>query len=106
MVLKVENKSMFDAIIKDNQRVAVDFTASWCGPCQYIGPKFEDFADKFKSIKFIKVDVDENEETASANEIRAMPTFKFFKDGKEFGKGFAGADEEELENQLNALASA
>ncbi|XP_075264529.1 thioredoxin-like [Convolutriloba macropyga] len=39
----------------------VDFTASWCPPCRMIAPKFEEMSKQFTSIKFIKVDVDENQ---------------------------------------------
>ena len=43
------------------QLVCVDFTATWCGPCQRIGPEFVKMADKYTDCVFIKVDVDENE---------------------------------------------
>jgi thiol-disulfide isomerase/thioredoxin len=43
------------------QLVCVDFTATWCGPCQRIGPEFVKMADAYPDCVFIKVDVDENE---------------------------------------------
>jgi thiol-disulfide isomerase/thioredoxin len=45
----------------DSQLVVVDFTATWCGPCQKIAPKFAEMADVNTDCVFIKVDVDENE---------------------------------------------
>merc|ERR1712141_207280 len=85
MVQQIATKDDFDAFLKANKKVAVDFTAVWCGPCRMIGPKFEAFAEHgdFKGvIAFIKVDVDENGETAEAQGISAMPTFKFYLDGE------------------------
>lgn len=40
-------------------KVVIDFTATWCGPCRSMEPTFEEYADKFKDVDFIKIDVDE-----------------------------------------------
>lgn len=61
----------------------VDFTASWCGPCQKIGPEFDKLPEKYPNLKFAKVDVDKAVEIAELLEISAMPTFKVFKNGQE-----------------------
>jgi len=75
--------------------VAVDFTATWCGPCQMIGPRFEAMAPEFPFVDFVKVDVDDNQETAAQCGIRAMPTFKFYRSGNQVAE-FTGADEGRL----------
>ena len=76
--------------------VVVDFTATWCGPCQRIAPKFVEFAAKYTDCVFVKVDVDENEETAQACGISAMPTFQCWKGGKKVDE-LVGASNEKLE---------
>lgn len=103
MVVQVPTKEEFDSVLKDNKLVAVDFTATWCGPCQMIGPKFVAMAEEFKGVKFIKVDVDENGDTAEAMEINCMPTFMFFKDGAKVDQ-FEGASEEKLKEKLAKLS--
>ena len=83
-------KAEFDAVLAEaaaaGKAVVVDFTATWCGPCQRIAPLFAQLASEFPQAEFIKVDVDENQETAAACQVSAMPTFKVFRDKKEVGK--------------------
>lgn len=78
--------------------LAIDFTATWCGPCKMIGPRFEAMESEFKFVDFAKVDVDDNQETAAQCGIRSMPTFKFYRAGLQIAE-FSGADE----NRLRAI---
>ena len=104
MPKQVSTKAEFDAILAEdsNRLVVVDFTATWCGPCQRIAPAYAKLAEEFTDVVFIKVDVDENEETAAACGIEAMPTFQFYKNKDrvkdESGQPFEikGADEAAL----------
>jgi len=60
----------------------IDFTATWCPPCQRIGPVFERIAgEQAGSVTMKKVDVDANSEAAAAAGINCMPTFKLYKNG-------------------------
>ena len=77
MVQQVAKLEEFDEIVKNNPIVIVDFTATWCGPCKMIGPKFEEFSKEAanEKVKFIKVDVDEASDVSEKYGISAMPTF-------------------------------
>ena len=63
MVKQLKTKAEFDAELSSagGKLVAVDFTATWCGPCQRIGPEFVKLANEFTDVVFVKIDVDENE---------------------------------------------
>jgi thioredoxin len=75
--------------------VCVDFTASWCGPCQMIGPRFAALASECPESIFVKVDVDEAQDVAAKCRITSMPTFHFYHQGKLISQ-FSGADEASL----------
>jgi thioredoxin 1 len=63
---EIETQDEFDDVLAESsdKLVIVDFHAAWCGPCKMIGPKVEKMVDEYSNAVFIKVDVDENEETA------------------------------------------
>lgn len=67
--------------------VLVDFWATWCGPCKMIAPVLEELdADLAGKATIVKVDVDQNQETAAQFGIMSIPTLLVFKDGKPVDK--------------------
>lgn len=65
----------------------VDFWASWCGPCQMLGPVIEQIADEVDGTALVgKVNVDENQELASRFGVMSIPTVIAFKNGVEVGR--------------------
>ena len=76
--------SNFEAeVIKSDIPVLVDLWAEWCGPCKAIAPIIEDLANEYDGkIKFGKLDVDDNQQTAIKYGVRSIPTILVFKDGK------------------------
>ncbi|XP_076235201.1 thioredoxin-like [Calliopsis andreniformis] len=79
--------------------VVVDFTATWCGPCQRIAPVFEQLSVKYPNAVFLKVDVDKCAETAAMQGVSAMPTFIFYRNHTKLGL-CQGADPVGLESKI------
>ena len=82
------------------------FTASWCGPCKSIYPEIESLNNKYESVNFYKIDVDdeENEDLCSKYNVTSIPTFLFFKEGIKVGS-VKGADIKEVEKIITELFS-
>lgn len=62
--------------------MVIDAFATWCSPCKVIAPEIVKLSEIHDGARFYKIDVDEHPEIAAELEVRAMPTFIFFKDGK------------------------
>ena len=102
-VMTVEDE--FETTIASDSLSVVYFTAAWCGPCRMISPVFEMIAEQHSDATFLKVDVDEQAETAAAAQVSAMPTFQFYKSGKLLDK-IVGADVEKLKIYTEAHSKA
>jgi len=91
----VTDQNFDQEVLQSNKPVLVDFWAVWCGPCQIFGPIIEEVTKEIGGkAKVLKLNVDENQETAKKYNVSGIPAILFFKGGKEVERmtGVQGKD--------------
>ena len=78
-------------VLEHEKPVLVDFWAPWCGPCRVIAPSLEEIAEEQSDqLRIVKLNVDENQQTAARYGVMSIPTLLVFKNG-EVAKTIVGA---------------
>ena len=100
-VSKVSDKDFEAEVLKSTQPVVVDFWAEWCGPCKQIAPALEEIAKSLgDKVKILKLNVDENPETAAKYGIQSIPTLMIFKNGELASRQVGAAPKQKLEQWI------
>lgn len=104
MLLHLKSNEFDKEVLQSNQPVLVDFSATWCGPCQMMGPVMEKLATEFEGkAKVAKVDIDECSDLAMQYHIMSVPSMLFFKNGEIKEQVVGAVPAEHLSEKLNNL---
>ncbi len=105
-IIHIDEKNFKKEIIDSNIPVLIDFWASWCGPCQMMGPVFEQVSEQYKGkVSFVKLSTEDHPELAGKFEIRGIPTLVFYHKGKEVDRLVGFRQKNELITEVNQLLS-
>ena len=104
--IDITDDSFNAEVVQSDTPVLVDFWAEWCGPCKMIAPIVEELAEEFgDKIKFTKLDVDTNPQSAMHFGIRGIPTLLIFNGGKPVETVVGAVPKSVLKKKLDAALS-
>tara|TARA_B100001248_G_C27399364_1_gene468712 strand:- start:2974 stop:3285 length:312 start_codon:yes stop_codon:yes gene_type:complete len=102
--MKELNSDNLGDVIKENDRVLVQYGASWCGSCRMVKPKFQSLSEKTDGVAFYYVDAEKYPESRKLADVSNLPTFALF-EGGEFKSQVIGTKFEKVEALINASTS-
>jgi thioredoxin 1 len=99
--------SSFDVdVLEAETAVLVDFWAPWCGPCRMVAPVLEEINGEREGLRVVKLNVDENQQTAVRFEVLSIPTMILFRDGQVVKKLIGAQPKARIEAELELPALA
>jgi thioredoxin 1 len=99
-ITEVTDTNFQAEVIESDQPVLVDFWAPWCGPCRVVAPVLEEIASERDNLKIVKLNVDDNQQTAATFEVLSIPTLILFKNGQVAKKVIGAYPKKRLEAEL------
>lgn len=104
MPISITSENFENEITHSQLPVILDVYASWCGPCQYMTPIFEELESELSDkYKFAKTNIDEERDIAIKYNVSSIPTFVFIKKGQVLGKETGYMDKETLKGKIKTF---
>src|SRR6476661_1370438 len=105
-ITEVTDANFQAEVLESDKPTLVDFWAPWCGPCRVVGPVLEEIAGERDDLKIVKLNTDENPQTAGAFQVLSIPTLILFKNGQPVKKVVGAYPKRKLVQELEPALTA
>jgi thioredoxin len=105
-ITEVTDQNFQAEVLESDTAVLVDFWAPWCGPCRVIAPHLEELNEERQDLRVVKLNVDDNQQTAAQYEVLSIPTLILFKNGQAAKKVIGALPKKRLEAELEPVLAA
>jgi thioredoxin 1 len=103
-VTEVNDNNFQAEVLESDVPVLVDFWAPWCGPCRMVAPVVEEIAsERAGELKVVKLNIDDNQQTAIAYDVMSIPTLILFSNGQVAKKVIGAYPKRKLEAELEPV---
>jgi thioredoxin len=104
-IIEVTDANFQAEVLESDQPILVDFWAPWCGPCRVVAPVLKEIAEEREDLRIVKLNTDENPQTAASFEVLSIPTLILFRNGQVAHKIIGAYPKAKLQAELEpALA--
>lgn len=99
-VTKIGSEDFDKEVLQSDKTVLIDFYADWCGPCKSLSPIVDEVAGENSEVKFVKVNIDENQDLSRTYGVMSIPTLVVIKNGKEADRSVGLISKAKIENLI------
>ena len=99
-VIAVNSSNFEQEVLKSDKKVLIDFYADWCGPCQMLSPLIDEVAEEYSDVKFVRIDVDANEDLSNQYGVVYIPKLVVIENGIVINESVGYIEKNEIENLI------
>ena len=103
-VVEVTDQNFEEEVLGSDVPTEVDFWAPWCGPCMMVSPIYDKLSEEYDGrLKFCKINVDENPQTAAKYQIMSIPMQMYFADGQKVDEILGAVPEHTIRTMVEGI---